>query len=176
MNPSESPNTKMTEDEIDALLTRFFAEEVPTGLPASSAQPPRPRVELPPGMTARRPRPSRFSGIAIGIGASALLIVAVVIGRPTSPTEPLAANSVPAENSNRTPVAYPPVEDPPRLLERRTLLTEDGPVEERTHLRYVRVPVEDPRTGRTVEVMIPELQIELFPSEPPGPSVDRLPE
>jgi hypothetical protein len=164
MNPSETDDT-LSEQELDQLLHEFFAQEMPRELAE-----PRPAISVRIAPRETSPQRSRSAAAAVAAMACVLGIVAF-LARSDSPTSPLAAETQPETPSATSPL---PDWDNGEIIERKTLLTEQGPVEERSHLKYRRVTVEDPETGRKVEVLLPELEIELRPLDESPPV--KLPE
>lgn len=167
MNPSETDDT-LSEQELDQLLHEFFAQEVPRELAE-----PRPALSVRVAPPETSPQRSRSAAAAVAAMACVLGIVAFLArsNSPASPSAPVATEAQPETPTTTSPL---PDWDNGEIIERKTLLTEQGPVEERSHLKYRRVTVEDPETGRKVEVLLPELEIELRPLDESPPV--KLPE
>lgn len=164
MNRSDIDD-RLSEPELERLLQDFFARELPREL--RDPQPvPRLRILSP----APNGHQSRFAAVAV-VAAACVLAFVVLLARTDPATTPVANDAGPAEPRETSPL---PDWDDGEPIERKTLLTEQGPVEERSHLKYRRVTVEDPETGRKAEVLLPELDIELRPLEQSPP--ERLPE
>jgi hypothetical protein len=148
MSTSESPRPALTEDDVDGLLTRFFEAEVPAELRS-------PRRALSPASPRERGG-SRSAFVMLSAGLCCVLVVVLLFEREgprqpgfaTDTMLPASPDEVAAPRGSWTDSAIEPG------------------VEERSHLVPASATEGDPPPK--IDVMIPELEVELFPPPPPG--------
>lgn len=175
MNPSNEPAV-WDDDRLDALLTDFFRREMPAEL--RTARTSRPAVEnaRPVRVSSVRSAGNRRApgGVAVIVISAACLALAVwgTASPPGGPSR-LAddrphGRAADAEPLARTPAAADAlvverVEERLEPVERSMIHTARGPVEQRADLRTTNVSVFDAWTGTTLEVELPELDIQIIP-------------
>ena len=172
MNNFESGRSSWRDQELDALLYDFFRNELPEelrGLPSHSETP---------SMTSS-PRRREQTALALVIGltavaASLLLAVSALWSPPANRTgaspDQFVGTVVPAGGSlaKRSETEDPPSGGSPAPMEQLVIERYDtatGPVEQRTNVRWTNVSVFEPESGTEVDVMIPEVNIEVYEIE-----------
>ncbi len=171
MHNSERKSTEWSEPRIESLLSEFYEAEMPPGLRVEASRAP--------AITGRRPvAASGTRPIAALAGLIAVAIcLAAVVGplwrqglTPSAPSTALAPQQIgPGDSNTPESVVESFVSETEQPIERLRYDTETGPVEQRTNLRWTNVSIRDQESGEDVELMIPELQIDVFPidEEPP---------
>ena len=159
MHNSERKSTEWSKPRIESLLSEFYEAEMPVGLRAEAS-----RV---PAVSTSVARPIA----ALGGLVAAAICLAVVVGplwrqglTPTAPSAVAEPEQLGPGESNRSgSVVESFVSETEQPIERLRYDTETGPVEQRTNLRWTNVSIRDQESGEDVELMIPELQIDVFP-------------
>ncbi len=166
MNNFECDRSSWGDQQLDVLLTDFFLNELPEelrDLPSGS------EVSSTTSMVTRRKRTAFAPVIGLTVVAATLLLAVLVVwspsaNRPEQPSHRLVGNTAFAVRPlpERSVDDKPPVEIPLESLMIERYETASGPVEQRTNVRWTNVSVFEPESGAEVEVMIPELSIEIF--------------
>jgi hypothetical protein len=197
MNPRDHEETAWSDAEFDALLTAFFRNEMPHELRTL------PEPTAPQPTVSGRPRHQAGAYGLLAAASLGLLWAGAALWSPrTSPTDVAQVEEKPSNQASRVEQSMPPAngldsrspatrvllpeESPPVLhqfvgdglepTERVEYQTSQGPVEQRTGVRWTPVSVRDAASGNQVEIMLPEVMIEVYPLEfpPERPQPDRL--
>jgi hypothetical protein len=164
---------------LDVLLEDFFRHELPEEL---RDLPPRSRTSLAAnswdleylGDSKRNVRNQTGFAPVIGLAAVAVVLLLAVsalwvpsVNRTGQSPERFAGPVGPAaglqpERSGADELPYEVWPSPLESLVVERYETATGPVEQRTNLRWTNVSVFEPESGTEVEVIIPELSIEIF--------------
>jgi hypothetical protein len=167
MSRSNPDKSGWSEGDVERLLRGFYREEMPASLREQ-----RRAVSAP----VRTETSSGAGLLVLGLLVSAACLFFAVLVFSPGEEEPRLADgtnspdAAPAADSTETHPDASSVAETAPVHERVRYDTESGPVEQRTNLSWKNVSVED-ETGEGVEVMIPELQIDVFPidEEPDAP-------
>lgn len=169
MNHSESGRSSWSDQELDALLYDFFRRELPEelrDLPSHS--------EAPPGTSSPKRREQAVLAPVIGlmaVAASLLLALSAFwsfpVNRNPESSHGLAGAGMPTAGdvtarSGREAAPYEGTPAPMEQLVIERYETDTGPVEQRTNIHWKTMPVFEPDSGTEVEIMIPEVKIEVF--------------
>ena len=177
MNKNKSGKHTSSDANMDALLKEFFDKEMPAEL--------RGQTEMPLAVSRHgsrsevRTADSRKAGwLGLSVGGGCLLTVVVALSLPSSqqltdsdPSVALPAVSDSTDSSGHAEATAVDIDssgttDGVEVVERYD--TVNGPVEQRSKLRIKNVSIYDPETGSKVELLLPELDIEIFPIEDDG--------
>lgn len=155
MSTSEPPLPALSEEDVDRLLTCFFEDELPAGLRS-------PRLVLPPASprteASRIRSGSRFAAVVLPAGLLCCLFgVALLLQpEPSQPSEAATSRMLPVSPDEfaapRAPAPAPRVPG----------------VEEQSHLVPAATAAGDSPQPPEIDVLIPELEVELFPAPPAG--------
>ena len=172
MNNFESGRSSWRDQELDALLYDFFRNELPEELRGLPSHP-----ETPPMTSTPRRREQTALALVIGltaVAASLLLAVSALWSPPVNRTgaspHRFVRTVVPAGGSlaERSEIEDPSNAGSPAPMEQLVIERYDtatGPVEQRTNVRWTNVSVFEPESGTEVDVMIPEVNIEVYEIE-----------
>lgn len=173
MNERNLNVTPADSDRWEPLLSEFFAQEVPESLRDLEALPATAVFSV-----GRRNR-SQSRAAALVAAAAAVVLMTVALGTPPGPQRPTGVHSprvetVAAESNARNAISSPaePAQES-WLVEH--FETPEGRVEYRERVRWTEVSVVEPETGAEKDLLLPELDIEVFPLEEPSASRDGRP-
>lgn len=175
MNTCDTPRPDSSDWEFEGLLKEFFRREMPVEL---RELPTAPEMSF---TTIRKPveqsgRPqSAYPAALLGLVAVAmsLMLAAAALWSPSTKRDVRVSTKDATKTEAPTPTPREQAVDVnapihivgPSVVE--SLLIErydtpDGPVELRTNVRWTNVSVFEPDSGTEVELMFPELEIEIF--------------
>lgn len=170
----------LNDEDVERLLTRFFASEMPASLRACAAERVAAPVPLPTRATppASSPAPavvaSRRSAGTVGVAVGALSLLAglwvlssnavVPHGSERSADGPLGAAAAVTPSLSESASTRPEEASSGTFrMDRFRMDSEHGPVERRTNERTTNVSEEAPESGPRLETEFPELTIEIVP-------------
>jgi hypothetical protein len=155
--PDSSSDAKM-----DALLKEFFANEVPAEF-RQTADSPQP-VSVHNEARSRGRRLTRWLGVSVVAGS--LLTVAILLSQPSSqsptpsePARPIASSPELKPEADDIVAAEDANVDGQDTTDVEIFDSANGPVEQ----RIKNVLILDPDAGTGIEMLLPELEIEIFP-------------
>jgi len=168
MNTCDTPRPDSSDWEFDALLEDFFCREMPVDLREMPAAPEMPLT------TIRKPveqsgRPQSAAPFGLAAMAISLMLAAAALWSPSTARDVRVTTKATTITKAPTPAApkqtvdvnapfRPSVES--WVIERFD--TPDGPVELRTNVRWTNVSIFESDSETEVELMFPELEIEIF--------------
>jgi len=177
MTRSDRNSSSLDDAQVEEILHRFFAREVPAEFrtEVAPAEPERPATRV-------SERPARswalpgVAALAIMLAASALWIATVrgphdaggppvvIHADPLPVDQPLGSGA-----AAMRPVAYS-LSESVKPVESLRYDSATGPVEQRTRLNTTNVSIFEPETGELLELTVPELVIEIFPIDDAAPA------
>lgn len=175
MNIRESSRSDSSDWEFDALLEEFFRRELPVELRELPAAPQMPftTIRKPVEQSGRPQSASPAALLGLAAVAMSLMLAASALWSPstgrdvrvttieTTKTETSTETALRQAVGVNAPIQIvgPSVVES-LLIERFD--TPDGPIELRTNVRWTNVSVFEPESETEVELMFPELEIEIF--------------
>lgn len=174
MSDEERQASPLADERLDVLLTDFYRREIPADLLAR-----RPRTVATPTVSRTgRGVSQRAAGAALLIACACLLLTVGLLSVSPSPIE---EDSAPARLLGQ---GVDGVDDASNVVEssdeaERRLgpidVPADAPVEVRSKMGLRNVIIHDPWSGSEVEVVVPGLDIEIYPIEDEDESPVRSP-